>query len=539
MNKLLLCPQCFKEIGKIEKIFFNEKNILNIKFKCSFIKNILIVPLNEYLSSNNNSNLLLNYNKINIEDWNEINNKIPWKNFNEINEIIEKEKIKTKNFKENQINFIDNIIKNYENIKKYINEQYNFILNKNNLLYNLLLILYSNFIESKNFLDKNSIENINILDLNKFQLKENYKNFDFNCKKNSYETLEKNIKEYLNNFYNKNLFIYSLFKLENNFILNNNNFQNKILISNNKNNKKIKYKPKNFILKNILSIEMKSNINCIIELQNKEFAISTSNGEIYIFSNNTFQINLTINAHKNSIWEIIQLKNEFIVSCSDDKTIKFWNIYSQKKNKFEFELINSEEEGIQTIKQINENLLISSSYNKLKIWDLNLKNVIKIFSGHQKDIMSICLLNNNKIISGSYDKTIKIWDINNNECEKNLIGHKSYVWKIIKIKMKKFNDCDLIASCSTDKTIKIWDINSEKIIINLEGHIFTVINIVQLKNEKLISCSYDNSIKIWNLNNENCELTLLGHTSAVWSICQLSDGKLISVGWDKKIQIWD
>ena len=74
-NKLLLCPQCFKEIGKIEKIFFNEKNILNIKFKCSFIKNILIVPLNEYLSSNNNnnSNNLLNYNKINFEDWNEIN----------------------------------------------------------------------------------------------------------------------------------------------------------------------------------------------------------------------------------------------------------------------------------------------------------------------------------------------------------------------------------------------------------------------------------------------------------------------------------
>ncbi len=540
-NKLLLCPQCFKEIGKIEKIFFNEKNILNIKFKCSFIKNILIVPLNEYLSSNNNnnSNNLLNYNKINFEDWNEINKKIPWENFNELNEIIEKEKNKIKNFKENQIKFIDNIIKNYENIKKYINEQYNFILNKNNLLYNLLFILYSNFIESKNSLDKNSIENFNILNLNEIKLNENYKNFDFNWKKNSYEILEKNIKEYLNNFYNKNLFIYSLFKLENNFILNNNNnFQNKISISNNK-NKKIKYKPKNFILKNILSIEMKSNINCIIELQNKEFAISTSNGEIYIFSNNTFQINLTINAHKNSIWEIIQLKNEFIVSCSDDKTIKFWNIYSQKKNKFEFELKNSEEEGIQTIKQINENLLISSSFNKLKIWDLNLKKVIKIFSGHQKDIMNICLLNDSKIISCSYDKTIKIWDINENECEKNLIGHKSYVWKIIKIKMKKFNDCDLIASCSTDKTIKIWDINKEKIIINLEGHIFTVINIIQLNNEKLISCSYDNSIKIWNLNNENCELSLLAHSSAVWSLCKLSDGKLISVGWDKKIQIWD
>jgi len=552
-NKFLLCPQCYKEIGKIEKIFFNEKNILNIKFKCSYIKNILIVPLNEYLTSNNNNNnnnnnsnnLLLNFNKITNEDWNKTNKKIPWKNFEEINEIIEKEKNKIKNFKENQIKIIDNIIKNYENIKQYFNEQYNYILDKNYLLYNLLFILYSNFIESKNSLDKNSIENINILDLNKIKnLEKNYKNFDttFNWKKNSYELFEQNIKEYSNTFYNKYLFIYSLFKLENNFLNINKSKNNFILNSNTKNNQKYKIKyNKNFFLKNIFSLEMKSNINCIIELQNKEFAISTSNGEINIFSNNTFQKNLSINAHKDSIWEIIQLKNELIASCSDDNTIKFWNIYSHKKNKFEFEFINSEEVGIQTIKQINENLLISSSYNKLKIWDLNTKKVVKIFEGHQKDIMSICLFNDNKIISGSYDKTIKIWDINNNECEKTLKGHKSYVWKIIKIKMKKYqnNNYDLIASCSTDKTIKIWDINSEKILINLEGHIFTVLNILQLKNEKLISCSYDNSIKIWNLNTESCEMSLIGHSSAVWSICQLNDGKLISVGWDKKILIWE
>ena len=539
-NKLLLCPKCFKEIGKIEKIFFNEKNVLNIKFKCSNSKNILIVPLNEYLSSiNNNNSNILNYNKITNENWNKINEKIPWKNFEEIYEIIEKEKNKIKNFKENQIKFIDNIIKNYENIKKYFNEQYNYILDKNNLLFNLLLILYSNFIESKNSLDKNSIENIKILDLNKIKnLEKNYKNFDtnFNWKKNSFEIFEQNIKEYSNTFYNKNLFIYSLFNLENNFFKNSTkNFTN----SNSNQKNKIKYKKKNFYLKNILSIEMKSNINCVIELQNKEFAISSSNGEIYIFSNKTFQINLSINAHKNSVWEIIQLKNELIASCSDDKSIKFWNVFSHKKNKLEFELINSDEEGIQSIKQINEKLLISSSYNKLKIWDLNVKEVVKIFSGHEKDVMSICLLNDNKIISGSYDKTIKIWDINNVECEKTLQGHKSYVWKIIKIKMKKFINCNLIASCSTDKTIKVWDVDSEEILINLEGHIFTVINIVQIENEKIISCSYDNSIKIWNLNTENCEMSLIGHSSAVWSVCQLNDGKLVSVGWDKKVQIWE
>ena len=374
-----------------------------------------------------------------------------------------------------------------------------------------------------------------------------YNSFEtiFNWKKNTYELFEQNIKEYCNSFYNKYLFIYSLFKLDNNILFNiNNSINNSFIISKsntiNRQHYKIKYeKPKNFYLKNILSIDMKSNINCVIELHNKEFAVSTSNGEIFIFSNNTFQITLTLFAHKSSIWEIIQLKNELIASCSDDKTIKFWNIYSHKKNKIEYELINPEEEGFQSIKQLNDNSIISASYNKLKLWDLISKNIIKIFSGHQKDIISICYFSENTVISGSYDKTIKIWDINSNKCLKTLNGHKSYVWKVIKIKMKKYNNQSLIASCSTDKTIKIWDINSEKILINLEGHIFTVINIIELKNEKIISCSYDNSIKIWNLNNEICEMTLYGHSSAVWGICQLKSGKLISVGWDKKIQIWD
>ncbi len=52
--------------------------------------------------------------------------------------------------------------------------------------------------------------------------------------------------------------------------------------------------------------------------------------------------------------------------------------------------------------------------------------------GHKKGILSVAYQDNNTIISGSMDKTIKIWDIEKGICEKTIIGHSDQV-KFIEI----------------------------------------------------------------------------------------------------------
>ena len=52
------------------------------------------------------------------------------------------------------------------------------------------------------------------------------------------------------------------------------------------------------------------------------------------------------------------------------------------------------------------------------------------FEGHA-DWVSDILVYQNKLITCSYDKTIKIWDLNSHKCFKTLEGHTDWVNNIL------------------------------------------------------------------------------------------------------------
>ena len=74
--------------------------------------------------------------------------------------------------------------------------------------------------------------------------------------------------------------------------------------------------------------------------------------------------------------------------------------------------------------------------------------LLKTVKAHSSDITSI-IINENKILSGSDDKTIKIWDLDSGKLLNTLIGHTSSIHALTIHNSK-------IISGSNDKTIKIW-----------------------------------------------------------------------------------
>ena len=71
--------------------------------------------------------------------------------------------------------------------------------------------------------------------------------------------------------------------------------------------------------------------------------------------------------------------------------------------------------------------------------------------GHIFTVINIIQLNNEKLISCSYDNSIKIWNLNNENCELTLLAHTSAVWSICQL-------CDgKLISVGWDKKIQIWD----------------------------------------------------------------------------------
>ena len=80
-----------------------------------------------------------------------------------------------------------------------------------------------------------------------------------------------------------------------------------------------------------------------------------------------------------------------------------------------------------------------------------------MLKGHTSTVDSVAFSpDGQRIVSGSYDKTLKIWDANNGKELQTLTGHTKWVSSVA------FSpDGQRIVSGSEDKKVKIWDASEE------------------------------------------------------------------------------
>ena len=154
------------------------------------------------------------------------------------------------------------------------------------------------------------------------------------------------------------------------------------------------------------------------------------------------------------------------------------------------------------MKILNDDRIATGSEDKsISICKINIEtNVwnrdIHKKKAHNGGIYSLTELNKNKLISSSWDGYIKIWDITENDIvlTKTIKGHQNMIFQIMNLSNERF------ASCSYDQNIKIWNYSTEEIasLIEEDGKIYAMI---QLQNKEILltSCSYP-SLVFWNLD---------------------------------------
>ena len=199
---------------------------------------------------------------------------------------------------------------------------------------------------------------------------------------------------------------------------------------------------------------------------------------------------------------------------------------------------------------------------------------IKELEGHKGKIVSLIELSSGKLLSGSYDFTLRIWDLNS-EQEENVINVKSKVFCLLEFEKNKVlvgtseysilllnielqNEgfihnftghelwvnslvkCDekYFASGANDATIKIWDFYNKKCIATLKGHNDCVLTLILLKNKNLCSGSADNTVRIWDWKEKICLTTLKGHEKWVKCVYELDNEIILSGSDDASIKVW-
>ncbi|KAB2572264.1 U3 small nucleolar RNA-associated protein 13 [Lasiodiplodia theobromae] len=211
----------------------------------------------------------------------------------------------------------------------------------------------------------------------------------------------------------------------------------------------------------------------------------------------------------------------FIVTGSQDKTIKRWDTSSIKKD----------------VKKASR-----------ATWTRK---------AHDKDINAIDINHNATLFAtASQDRTVKIWSVETGETVGVLRGHRRGVWTV------KFAPKDtpqingsgnrgLIATGSGDKTVKIWSLTDYSCLLTLEGHTNSILKLAWLphvqtgdsrdkRGAEVASAAGDGLVKVWDVSTGEVSCTLDNHTDRVWAlIVNPSTKTLVSGGGDSVITFWE
>ncbi|EDO33060.1 predicted protein, partial [Nematostella vectensis] len=185
--------------------------------------------------------------------------------------------------------------------------------------------------------------------------------------------------------------------------------------------------------------------------------------------------------------------NKFLLSCSEDKTIRLWSLFTFTT-------------------------LVAYRGHNYPVWDVQFCP-----RGHY-------------FASTSHDRTARLWSTDHQQPLRIFAGHVSDVNVIA------FHpNCNYIATGSSDRTVRLWDIQTGSSVRLFTGHKAAVQSLAFSRNGRhLISSGVDTRLLVWDLAEGTLVAELKGHTDTVYSLCFSRDGTILaSAGLDNCIKLWN
>ncbi|RYP08017.1 hypothetical protein DL764_002163 [Monosporascus ibericus] len=204
--------------------------------------------------------------------------------------------------------------------------------------------------------------------------------------------------------------------------------------------------------------------------------------------------------------------------------------------------------------------LVSGSWDDtVKVWDAAAGACLSTLKGHRDNISSVAFSSDgSRLVSGSWDKTVRVWDAATGACLSTLEGHRdsvSSVWDAAtgaclstlkghrdSVSSVAFSsDGSRLVSGSYDGTVKVWDAATGACLSTLKGHHGNIISVAfSPDGSRLVSGSWDGTVKVWDAATGACLSTLKGHRDIVSSVAFSPDGsRLASGSYDDTVKVWD
>ena len=207
-----------------------------------------------------------------------------------------------------------------------------------------------------------------------------------------------------------------------------------------------------------------------------------------------------------------------------------------------------------------------SEDNCIRVWDIsNLTDTPKLFQtlkGHAQDVYALEFIDEERIVSGSGDQSLKLWNVTTGECLSTIkneasIDETGATRESGITSLSISPDRKLIATGSLDRLVRVYELIAEnefKLIETFEGHTDSVYSVTfDQSDSTVISGSLDRTIRKWSLagsstrsSDNPCLQVISNHRDFVLSVAvSSSSGKqphrsfILSGSKDRSVQFWD
>jgi F-box and WD-40 domain protein 1/11 len=229
----------------------------------------------------------------------------------------------------------------------------------------------------------------------------------------------------------------------------------------------------------------------------------------------------------------IQYSGKYLVSGSRDKSVRIWNLDTQRLVHPPLTEHTASVLCLQFDERPTEDILITAGSDcRVILWKFSTGTLIKkIEKAHSESVLNL-KFDDRYLVTCSKDKTIKVWN------RKELLPTDD-AYPSCTTKSKAHFPSYIINMQNHVETTHLHfkPLPPYSLLMTMEGH-GAAVNAIQIYDGQIVSASGDRNIKVWDVRTGACTRTFSGHTKGI--ACVQFDGRrIVSGSSDETVRIFD